>query len=146
MRWRILAILLVTLGFCGTMRAQDSPFLGIWRLTGENTPNEVHYIVNLPAPGGFTSLRINVNKDNRTSTEVHPVAFDGKPYPTTGGDAREISYKLINARLIERTQNRNGNISMDTEEVSSDGKTLSVKQAAGTRVYNRQFSVQELKN
>jgi hypothetical protein len=128
------------------MRAQDSPFLGIWRLAGENMPNEVHYIVNLPTPGGFTSLRVSVNKDNRTNTEVHPVAFDGKPYATTGGDAREISYKQINANTIERTQNRNGKISVDTEEVSSDGKTLSVKQATGTRVYNRQFSVQEPEN
>jgi hypothetical protein len=143
MRWRTLGVLLVTLGFCTSVRAQDSPFLGIWRLTGESTPSEVHYIINLPTPGGFTSLRISVEKDNRTNTEVHPVAFDRKPYATTGGDAREISYKQINANTIERTQNRNGKISVDTEEVSTDGKTLSVKQATGTRVYSRQFSVQD---
>ena len=144
MWWRSLGVLVATIGFCTSLMAQDSPFLGVWRLTGENTPNEMHLIVNLPAPGGFTSLRISVNTDNRTNTEVHPVALDGKPYATTGGDAREISYKQIDANTIERTQNRNGTISVDTEQVSNGGKTLSVKQARGTRVYDKQFNVQEL--
>ena len=98
-------------------------------------------IINVPAPGGFTSIRVNIAKDNKSSAESHPVAFDGKPYPTTGGDAREISYKRIDANTIERTQNRNGKIAVDTEQVSKDGKTLTIKQENGVRVYDKQFSV-----
>jgi catabolite regulation protein CreA len=70
------------------------------------------------------------------------VAFDGKPYQTTGGDAREISYKRVDEYTIERTQNRNGKISVDTEQVSKDGKTLTVKQENAVRVYDKKFNVQ----
>ena len=126
--------------------AQNDPFLGIWQLNGVKTSNyqqQSQMIINLPAPGGFTSIRVTIGKDNKSSAEVHPVAFDGKPYQTTGGDAREISYKRIDANTIERTQNRNGKISVDTEQVSKDGKTLTVKQENATRVYDKQFNVQK---
>lgn len=93
---------------------------------------------------GFTSIRATIGKDNKASAEVHPVAFDGKPHQTTGGDAREISYKQIDANTIERTQNRDGKISMDTEQVSPDGKTLTVTQAGVVRVYDKQFNVQTI--
>jgi len=60
-----------------------------------------------------------IGKENKSSsTEIHPVVFDGKPHQTTGGDEREISYKLIDPYTIERTHNRNGRISVDTEQVS----------------------------
>src|SRR2546421_210411 len=76
------------------------------------------------------------------SAEIHPVAFDGKPHATTGGDAREIAYKLIDPYTIERTHNRNGRITVDTEQVSKDGKTLTVTQPGGvTRIYDKKFGV-----
>jgi hypothetical protein len=103
-------------------------------------------IINVPAPGGFTSIRATIGKDGKSSTEVHPVAFDGKPYRTTGGDPREISYKRIDANTVERTQNRNGKISVDTEQVSKDGKTLTVKQENAVRIYDKQFNVQPLRH
>lgn len=146
MSWKSLGLIVATLAFCTTVMAQNDPFLGIWQLNGEKTSNyqqQSQMIINLPAPGGFTSIRTTIGKDNKSSAEVHPVAFDGKPYPTTGGDAREISYKRIDANTIERTQNRNGKISVDTEQVSKDGKTLTVKQENATRVYDKQFNVQK---
>jgi hypothetical protein len=68
-------------------------------------------------------------KENKSSsTESHPVIFDDKPHQTTGGDGREISYKLIDPYTIERTHNRNGRISVDTELVS-ESKSFQKTQA-----------------
>ena len=146
MSWKSLGVLIATIGFCTSVMAQQNdPFLGIWKLNGEKTTNyqqQTQLIINMPAPGGFTSIRASIQKDDKSSTEVHPVAFDGKPLQTTGGDARQISYKRIDANTIERTQYRSGATSVDTEEVSKDGKTLTVKQANAVRVYDKQFDVQ----
>jgi hypothetical protein len=150
MSWKSLGVLLAgvalaTAAFCTNVRAQNDPFLGIWQLNGEKTSNyqqQSQMIINVPAPDGFTSIRCTIGGDNKSSTEVHPVAFDGKPHQTTGGDPREISYKRVDANTIERTQNRAGKISVDTEQVSKDGKTLTVKQANAVRVYDKQFNVQ----
>src|SRR5438445_6943928 len=152
MSWKSLVLLVATLAFDASLMAQDKqsePFLGIWELNLEktaNVPQQSQTMINVPAPGGgFISTRATIGKDNKSSsTEIHPVAFDGKPHPTTGGDAREISYKLINPNTIERTHNRNGKISVDTEQVSKDGKTLTVTQAGATRIYDKKFTVKEV--
>ena len=152
MSWKSLGVLVATVAFCTSLMAQDKqsePFLGIWEINlakTTNYPQQSQMIINVPAPGGgFISTRATIGKDNKSSsTEIHPVAFDGKPHPTTGGDAREISYKLIDPNTIERTHNRNGKISVDTEQISKDGKTLTVKQAGATRVYDKKFTVKEV--
>jgi hypothetical protein len=149
MSWKSLGVLVVTMAFCTGLMAKDDPFLGIWQLNGEKTANynqQSQMIINLPAPDGFTSIRATIGKDNKSSTETHPVAFDGKPHATTGGDAREISYKRIDENTIERTQNRDGKISVDTEQVSKDGKTLTVTQAGVVRIYDKQFTVKAVEH
>ena len=151
MSWKSLGVLVATLAFCTSLLAQDKqsePFLGIWEINlakTTNYPQQSQMIINVPAPGGgFISTRATIGKENKSSsTEIHPVAFDGRPHPTTGGDVREISYKLIDSNTIERTHNRNGKISVDTEQVSKDGKTLMVKQANATRFYDKKFNVRE---
>ena len=147
MSWKSLGLLVAAFAFSTTLMAQNDPFLGIWQLNGEKTSNyqqQSQMIINVPSPDGFISIRATIGKDNKSSTETHPVAFDGKPHQTTGGDPREISYKRIDANTIERTHNRDGKISVDTEQVSKDGKTLTVTQAAAVRVYDKQFSVQKV--
>jgi len=152
MSWKFLGVLIATLIFCASLMAQDKksePFLGIWELNLEKTanyPQQSQTMINVPAPGGgFISTRATIGKENKSSsTEIHPVAFDGKPHQTTGGDAREISYKLIDPNTIERTHNRNGKISVDTEQVSKDGKTMTVKQANATRIYDKRFDVKQV--
>ena len=141
MKWKLLGVLAAMIAFSTGLKAQDDPFLGVWEL---KTPAQTQILITVPAPGGFTDLRIRIDSDNKSSSESHPVAFDGKPYQTTGGDARLISYKRIDANTMERTVNRNGKITVDTEQVSKDGKTLTLKQATGERVYTKLFSVQEL--
>jgi len=152
MSWKSLAVLIATLTFCASLTAQDKksePFLGIWELNLEKTanyPQQSQTMINVPAPGGgFISTRATIGKENKSSsTEIHPVAFDGKPHQTSGGDAREISYKLIDPYTIERTHNRSGKISVDTEQVSRDGKTMTVKQANATRIYDKRFDVKQV--
>ena len=142
-------IAVVMLGCCTSVMAQDKqnePFLGIWEINLTKTvnyPQQSQMIINVPAPGGgFISTRATSGKENKSSSsEIHPVAFDGKPHATTGGDAREITYKLTDPYTIERTHNRNGKISVDTEQVSKDGKTMTVKQANATRIYDKKFNV-----
>jgi hypothetical protein len=149
MSWKTLGVFIATMAFCTGLAAQNEPFLGIWQINVEKTtnyPQQNQMIINVPAPGGFTSIRATIGKDGKSSAEVHPVAFDGKPYQTTGGDPRQISYKRIDANTIERTQNRNGKISLDTEQVSKDGKTLTVKQENAVRIYDKQFNVQPLRH
>jgi hypothetical protein len=149
MSWKTLGVFIATMAFCTGLAAQNEPFLGIWQINVEKTanyPQQNQMIINVPAPGGFTSIRATIGKDGKSSAEVHPVAFDGKPYQTTGGDPRQISYKRIDANTIERTQNRNGKISVDTEQVSKDGKTLTVKQENAVRIYDKQFNVQPLRH
>jgi hypothetical protein len=143
-------IAVVMLGCCTSVMAQDKqnePFLGIWEINLTKTvnyPQQSQMIINVPAPGGgFISTRATIGKENKSSSsEIHPVAFDGKPHATTGGDAREITYKLTDPYTIERTHNRNGRITVDTEQVSKDGKTLTVIQPGGVmRIYDKKFNV-----
>ena len=150
MSWKSVVVLVATLAFDASLMAQhkqSEPFLGIWELNLEKTtnyPQQSQTMINVPAPGGgFISTRATIGKENKSSsTEIHPVVFDGKPHQTTGGDVREISYKLIDPYTIERTHNRNGRITVDTEQVSKDGKTLTVTQPGGVvRIYDKKFSV-----
>src|SRR5947209_20357518 len=141
MSWKTFVITVVTVGCCTSLMAQDkqsAPFLGIWEINLAKTvnyPQQSQMIINVPAPGGgFISTRATIGKENKSSSsEIHPVAFDGKPHATTGGDVRDITYKLLDPYTVERTHNRNGRISVDTEQVSRDRKTLTDRQTNATR-------------
>jgi hypothetical protein len=148
-----LAAVVLLLAFVTCLMAQDNPakpFLGVWMLNLEKTPNapfDSQTITNVPTPGGgYLSTRSQVGKDNKnSSTEVHPVAFDGKPHKTAGGDTRMITYKLIDPNTFERTIDRNGKISTDKTTVSKDGKTMTIAgMPGGDRVYDKKFDVREV--
>ena len=155
MSWKSLGVLVVlaaALAFSTSLIGQDKqsePFLGIWEINlakTSNYPQQSQMVINVPAPGGgFISTRATIGQGNKTSsTEIHPVAFDGKPHATTGGDVRDITYKLIDPYTIERTHNRGGKISVDREQVSKDGKTMTVTQDGRTRIYDKKFDVKPL--
>jgi hypothetical protein len=149
MSWKSLGVLAAILAFSTGLAAQNEPFLGIWQINVEKTtnyPQQTQYIINIPTANGITSIRATIGKDGKSSAEVHPEAFDGKPYQTTGGDPRLISYKRIDDHTVERTHNRNGKISVDTEQVSKDGKTLTVKQENAVRIYDKLDGVQPVKH
>jgi hypothetical protein len=153
MFWKSLIVLFAMLAFCTSLMALDKesePFLGIWEINVTKTanyPQQSQMIINVPAPGGgFISTRATIGKENKSSSaEVHPVAFDGKPHRTTGGDVRDITYKLLDPYTVERTHDRNGKITVDKEQVSKDGKTLTVIQPGGvTRIYDKKFDIKEM--
>jgi hypothetical protein len=151
MKWKILGVLVMAMAFCATGSAQDyKAFLGIWQINVEKTsnyPQQTQFIINTPTSDGFTSTRATIGKENKNSSaEVHPVVFDGQPHQTTGGDARTIAYKLVDSHTVARTQDRGGKISMDTEQVSADGKTLTVTQNGVLRIYDKIASVQGVKH
>jgi hypothetical protein len=146
MSWKTLGALVLTLAFCPGLMAQSEAFHGIWEINLEKTTNyfqQSQMMINVPAPGGgFISTRAQIRQNNESSsTEIHPVGFDGKPYLTTGGDVREITYRLIDPRTIERTHNRDGRISVDREQVSEDGRTMTVTQADRVRIYDKKFNL-----
>ena len=152
MSLKSVAALVAIIALGSSLIAQQDPaepFLGIWQINLEKTinyPQQSQTIFNLPTPGGgFISTRATIGKENKSSsTEVHTIVFDGKPHMTAGGDVREISYKLIDPFTIERTHNRAGRISVDTEQVSRDGKTLTVRQTNATRIYDKKFNLNEV--
>src|SRR2546428_11784709 len=129
MSWKSLGVLVAGLAFCTSLTAQDKqsePFLGIWEINLEKTinyPQQSQTIINVPAAGGgFISTRATIGKENKTSSaQVHPVAFHGKPHLTTGGDGRELTYKLSDPCTIRRKHNRNRRITLQHEQVSKDG-------------------------
>ena len=115
MSWKSLGVFVaVTVFCCAGLAAQNEPFLGIWALNVDQTSNypmKSQLIINVPSPDSpdaFISMRASINKNGQSSTEIHPVAFDGKPHQTDGGDPREITYKRIDANTVERTPESGG--------------------------------------
>ena len=83
-------MLVATLAFDASLMAQNKqsePFLGIWELNLEKTTNYPQLsqtMINVPRPVVvFISTRATIDKENKSSsTEIHPVVFDGKPPQT----------------------------------------------------------------
>src|SRR5437016_2381237 len=149
MSWKSLGVLIAMLAFCASLMAQDKksePFLGIWELNLEKTanyPQQSQTMINVPAPGGgFISTRATIGKENKSSsTEIHPGRFRRKASPNQRRRCAGDFLQTIDPYTIERTHNRSGKISVDTEQVSKDGKTMTVKQANATRIYDKKFAV-----
>ena len=158
MSWKSVSVVIVMLAFCTSLMAQDketqekqiAPFLGVWELDVTKTVNYEDMVnqmfVNTPAPGGgFISTRAMIHKENKSNTEIHPYAFDGKPHRSSGSDVRDFFYKLIDPLTIERTYERNGQKIVDHEQVSKDGKTMTVTQPGGrVRIYHKTFDIKPL--
>ena len=141
MSWKSVGIVIVVLAFCTSLMAQDketqdkqiAPFLGVWELDVTKTVNYEDMVsqmfVNTPAPGGgFISTRAMLHKENKSNTEIHPYAFDGKPHRSSGSDVRDFFYKLIdpyddrkNLRT-ERTKNCRSRTGLEGRE-DDDGYT-----------------------
>lgn len=86
MSWKSLGAFVAVIGFCCIgLAAQNDPFLGIWALNVDQTSNypmKSQLIINVPSPDSpdaFISMRASINKNGQSSTEIHPVVFDGNP-------------------------------------------------------------------
>ena len=69
-----------------------------------------------------------IGKENKSSsTEIHPVVFDGLQTDRSAHDRKNAQSKWKD--------------SVDTEQVSKDSKTMTVKQANAVRIYDKKFNV-----
>jgi hypothetical protein len=145
MSWKTFVVVIVTLGCCPSLIAQDKqsePFLGIWEINLTRTvnyPQQSQMIINVPTPGGgFISTRATIAKENKSSSaEVHPVAFHGKPHATTGGDGREIAYKPIDPYTIERTHNR----TEESPSIQSRSRRTARRSPSRSRAASRESTI-----
>jgi hypothetical protein len=150
-----LVLLLFSLLAAGAL-AQDSAFMGTWKLdegkskfpagAGKNTT--VTY-----EPSG-DQVKITVEgtaADGKAVNDVWTGKFDGKDYPTSGDNTLSESraYKMVNNHTLTFTAKRNGKVITNGRvSVSADGKTRTVtstttdangKKISSTAVYEKQM-------
>jgi len=118
----------------GSAYAADSPFYGTWKsnlakshMTNTALINQTLMVIIAPyGDNGWTRVQIDVREPLKSGREEHYSAkFDGKDYPTNGGDPRVVVLTKINDRTIQQVTKRNGKESSRSQiTVSADGKTL----------------------
>ena len=94
------------------LKCDGNPLIGTWRLNiAKSHITRNHGVikgrleVNAPyGANGMTHLFLD-DDDKRLSAreETWPVQFDGKPYPTEGGDPRFIEMRRIDCNTFEMT-------------------------------------------
>ena len=119
---------------CAGAFAAESSFYGTWKsnlakshMTNKALVDTTLLVVIAPyTDNGWTRVQIDVRDPLKSGREEHYSArFDGKDYPTNGGDPRVVSLTRIDDRTIEQITKRNGQISSRSRiVVSQDGKTL----------------------
>jgi hypothetical protein len=143
----VMGSLILTAVAASSVRAQDNPYLGTWKLNAAKSKSE-----GMPLPKSMTRTVTadgdkvkysyeGVMADGTAVAYSFTVAYDGKDYPVTGsgmpGGADSISIKR---------EGTHKEIGTSTSEVSKDGKvtTLKVngmadgKPVTGVTVYDKQ--------
>jgi hypothetical protein len=150
---RVASIVAIMLGSRLDLVAQNERFLGIWELNlakssiTRGQPPRSEMIVNVVEPGGFRSV-LSVVTERSTSVEIHHYNFDGSFHQTEGSDPRELSFRRVDANVIEQDTRRNGQVTVHRRlQLSADGKTMTLvasgasgggqKYENDTRVYER---------
>lgn len=120
--------------FASGAYASDSSFYGTWKMnlakshmTNSALVNASLLVVIAPyGDNGWTRVQIDVKEPLTSGREEHYSAkFDGKDYPTNGGDPRIIVLTKIADHTIDTVTKRNGGIASHQRiQVSADGKTL----------------------
>ena len=131
-RFISLTVTMLFLSFAA--QAAESPFYGTWKsnlakshMTNTALVNQTLLVLIAPyGDNGWTRVQIDVRDPLKSGREEHYSAkFDGKEYPTNGGDPRVVVLTRINDRTIEQVTKRNGKESSRSRiTVSADGKTL----------------------
>jgi len=131
---RIVSLTVAMLFLSFAAQAAESPFYGTWKsnlakshMTNTALINQTLLVIIAPyGDNGWTRVQIDVRDPLKSGREEHYSAkFDGKEYPTNGGDPRAVVLTRINDRTIEQVTKRNGKEgSRSRITVSADGKTL----------------------
>jgi hypothetical protein len=116
--------------------AADNPFYGTWKsdLSKSHMTNKAligQTLIVLIAPygdNGWSRVQIDVRDPSKSGREEHYSAkFDGRDYPTNGGDPRVVALTRVDGRTVDQVIKRDGKItSRSRMVVSADGKTLTV--------------------
>ena len=112
--------------------AADDAFIGTWKqnlakskiVRGE--PQRTRILVLTPyGANGWTRVVLDENDKGEWREEHFFASFDGKDYPTLGGDPRVVLMRRVDANTVEQTFKRNGKATAQSRlVVSKDGKTL----------------------
>jgi hypothetical protein len=153
----LLGGLILALVAASSVRAQDNPYLGTWKLNAAKSKAE-----GMPVPKSMTRTVTadgdkvkysyeGVMADGTAVAYSFTVAYDGKDYPVTGngmpGGADSISIKREGTHKATAVLKKSGKeLGTSTSEVSKDGKvtTLKLKGTAdgkpvtGVTVYDKQ--------
>ena len=127
--------LVVSLMFtCAGAFAAENSFYGTWKsnlakshMTNKALIDTTLLVVIAPyGDNGWTRVQIDIRDPLKSGREEHYSAqFDGKDYPTNGGDPRAVALTRVDDRTIEQVTKRNGKVSSRSRiQVSQDGKTL----------------------
>jgi hypothetical protein len=141
-RMRVFALVVVVLAAGSLLLAQDSPFVGTWKLNVAKSKYNPG-----PAPQSQTRtwdamgmVMVNgVNAAGKQTSYGYTIKDDGKEYATMGAipnTADKISSKKADANTYEATFTKAGSqVETTTFKVSDGGKTLTIhakgKTAAG---------------
>ena len=137
MPWKAIALAVTALFFANSGFAAENPFVGAWkinreksRITNSAIANQVQLIVIAPyGDNGWTRIQIDERDPLQSGREEHYFAkFDGKDYPTLGGDPRTVSLIRIDDRTVEQVTKRDGReTSRSRIAISADGKSMIVR-------------------
>jgi hypothetical protein len=135
---RVLFVLSLLVLSCGTLLAQDNPFVGTWKLNLAKSKFEPG-----PAPKSQTRTVVaqgdgakysfeGVAADGTAFSYSFTVSYDGKDYPITGtgapAGADTIAMKRSGTNKAEATEKKGGKeVAKAEAEVSKDGKVATVK-------------------
>jgi len=117
------------------LSAQASdPRIGTWKLNVAKSkyspgPAPRSNTLKIEAAGqGEKVTTEGVNAEGGRTATQYTANFDGKDYPITGSqNADTVSLKRIDARTTERTDKKDGKVTVTlTRVVSQDGKTMTV--------------------
>jgi hypothetical protein len=146
----LLAILIFGAVAARPLLAQDSPFIGTWKLNVEksksdSTPLPKSLTRTITADGGGLKYAFDgVANDGSAISYSFSSNFDGKASAVTGsgmpGGADSITLKRINANKTTGTLTKGGKeIGTAEAEVSKDGKVATVK-SKGKSADGKDFS------
>jgi hypothetical protein len=140
----------LTAVFAGTVVAQAAdPQVGDWKLNIAKSkyspgPPPKSATTKIEAAGAGTKVVVDqVQSDGTVRHWEFTANYDGKDSPVTGNnpDADMVARTRVNANTVKTVSKKNGKVTTSqTSEVSSDGKTRTVKttgtNAAGQAVNN----------
>jgi hypothetical protein len=136
MTWKAIAIAVTVMFLSNSAFAAENPFVGAWKMNREKSritntviANQVQLIVIAPyGDNGWTRIQIDERDPLQSGREEHYFAkFDGKDYPSYGGDPRTMSLNRIDDRTVEQVTKRDGRVTSTSRiTISADGKQMIV--------------------